>query len=610
MYFQGFMKSLFFQPQGIEKNDVPTVFLLVDIWRNYLLPYRRIQFVYLFILMLCTGLAELVSLGAVVPFLSVLNNPEQLWSQPLVKQYALSFGIDSPRQLLIPAAILFIGAAFLSALIRVLNLWLSGQLAARVGSDLSCDIYKKTLCQPYKVHLQRNSSEIVSAITTQLTMLIRAFQAILQLLVCVIISTSLIFGLFLIDWRVTLFSAFSFISIYTVLARSSRSALQKNSSKVVRLSSSQHKALQEGMGAIRDVLLDNSQNVFINNYRSSDVPLRRLAASNQFLSTYPRFLIEALGLTLIACMGCVLALSSPDGLSSTIVSLGSFALGAQRLLPAFQQIYNTWSVLKSCKQSIVSVLALLHQNITEKPKALNSNILSNSLEFKNVSFRYNSKLPLVLDQLNFVIRKGEHVGVIGSTGSGKSTTIDLLMGLLQPTSGNVMVDGVDIGTSKGITQLHSWYAAISHVPQNIYLADASIAENIAFGIPCDLIDMNRVKLAASQAQISSFIESTLEGYSAFVGEQGIRLSGGQRQRIGIARALYKRANVLILDEATSALDDITESRIIDSLNSLSSIMTIIQISHRFSTLQRCDRIIRLHKGAIVADGIPEIVLSD
>jgi ATP-binding cassette subfamily B protein len=198
-----------------------------------------------------------------------------------------------------------------------------------------------------------------------------------------------------------------------------------------------------------------------------------------------------------------------------------------------------------------------------------------------------------LQGLDLEIRRGERIGLVGSTGSGKSTTVDLLMGLLVPTGGRLLVDGQDLHVPQQPGQLAAWRAAIAHVPQSIYLSDSSIAENIAFGVPKQDIDLARVKAAADQAQISSFIESSIEGYASFVGERGIRLSGGQRQRIGIARALYKQACVLVLDEATSALDDETESSIMQAVNSLSKDLTVVIIAHRLSALQNCDRVIRL-----------------
>jgi ATP-binding cassette subfamily B protein len=222
-----------------------------------------------------------------------------------------------------------------------------------------------------------------------------------------------------------------------------------------------------------------------------------------------------------------------------------------------------------------------------------------------VRFRYTDDGPWVLDGLNLSIAKGTRVGFVGSTGSGKSTTLDLLMGLLIPTEGELLVDGQSISGNR----LRAWQRSIAHVPQSIYLADNTLAENIAFGVPPDTINLERVQQAARQAQISDFIESNLEGYQAYVGERGVRLSGGQRQRIGIARALYKQASVLVFDEATSALDSTTEQSVMDAIEGLNSDITILVIAHRLTTVRRCDLIVELEHGRVVAQGTYEQLLE-
>ena len=236
-------------------------------------------------------------------------------------------------------------------------------------------------------------------------------------------------------------------------------------------------------------------------------------------------------------------------------------------------------------------------------------LLKEGISLTGVCFRYDQNEKEVLKGLNLTIRRGERIGLIGGTGSGKSTTADLIMGLLVPTNGRVLVDGVDLHDQAHPERLTAWRAAIAHVPQSIYLADSSVAENIAFGIPLDQIDLDRVKQAAQQAQISNFIESNPEGYFSFVGERGIRLSGGQRQRIGIARALYKQALVLVFDEATSALDNTTEAAVMAAVEGFSKDLTIVMIAHRLSTVQSCDRVIQLEQGFVAADGPPMSVIN-
>ena len=563
----------------------------------------------LLLLMLLSGVAELVSLGAVLPFLGVLSNPDQLWAQRSVQDLAARIGISASSQLLLPTMLAFSASAVLAALIRIANLWMNGRLAAAIGSDLSCEVYRRTLFQPYGVHAQQNSSSVITTITSHTGQTVAAIRAFLQLLTSALVAVGLLIGFVLIDATVALAAAALFGSAYAMLAIASRRELRFNGQKIAAASTLRIKALQEGLGAIRDVLLDSSQFTYLKIYRKADRPQRQLQAKNIFISAYPRYAFEAFGMVVIALLGGMLVLQRGSGVA-VIPLLGALALGAQRLLPSLQQIYSGWASLKGANDAIQVVISMLNQPLPAHVNHANPLPLRDGIRLKNVHFRYVPEQTDVLQGLDLEIHRGERVGLIGSTGSGKSTTIDLLMGLLEPTHGQVLVDGVNIHDPSCPEKLASWRASISHVPQSIYLADSSIAENIAFGVPHQQIDLARVKLAARQAQIANFIESSPDGYDSFVGERGIRLSGGQRQRIGIARAIYKQACVLVLDEATSALDSATEQAVMNSLEGLSGDLTIVMIAHRLSTVKKCDRIISLQDGKVVLEGKPSAVIRE
>jgi ATP-binding cassette subfamily B protein len=303
-----------------------------------------------------------------------------------------------------------------------------------------------------------------------------------------------------------------------------------------------------------------------------------------------------MGIAFMAFLAYSLALSE-SGIAGAIPVLGALALGAQRLLPVLQQGYASWSSIVGSQSSLADALDLLEQQMPDVSVHTANHALAfnRQIELKDVSFRYRDDAPWVLHDINLVIKKGSRVGFVGTTGSGKSTLLDIVMGLLYPTQGCMLVDGqvVDVNNMRG------WQQHIAHVPQSIYLSDASVAENIAFGIPKDNIDYARVKVAAEQAQIADVIEGLAKDYNTLVGERGVRLSGGQRQRIGIARALYKQASVIIFDEATSALDNETEQAVMESIEKLSKELTVLIIAHRLSTLEKCDIVIRLNKGFLV-----------
>lgn len=578
--------------------------LLRELW-SHLARRRRLQLGVLLLVMLASSVAEVLSLAAVLPFLAVLTEPATLWNQPLVQQWAPRLGITSAQALLLPITIAFAAAAIGSGAIRLLTLWLNGRLAAAIGSDLSCEVYRRTLYQPYAVQVARNSSGLIASVSTDVIRVInQVLYPMLLLLSSALIVVALVGTLLAIDWAIAVGAGLVIALVYAAAMAGSKGPLKRLGQRQVALEQQLIQALQEGLGAIRDVLLDGSQPFYAATYRQADMPLRRAQAQGGFLSSYPRLVMEPAGMALIALMGYLLVLQG--GVAKALPLLGALALGAQRLLPMAQKVYEGWAQTRNAKDSLSNVLALLAQPLPAEallppPQPF---ALQKSLRLKDVRFRYDSELPEVIRGVNLEILRGERIGLIGSTGSGKSTLVDLLMGLLTPTGGRIMVDGEDLHDPHQPELLPAWRAAIAHVPQSIYLADSSIAENIAFGIHKEEIDLDRVRQAADQAQIAGFIESSPKGFGTYVGERGICLSGGQRQRIGIARALYKHAQVLVLDEATAALDNTTEKAVMEAVEGLSRNLTIVIIAHRLTTVARCDRVIQIECGLVIQNGPP------
>ena len=580
--------------------------LLIRLW-YHLSRLRRRQFGLLMGLMLVSAFAEVVSLGAVLPFIGILVAPDRVFNYPIVAGIAQALGITSADQLMLPLTVAFAAAALMAGAIRIHLLWASSRLAIDSGADLSVEVYQRTLYQPYKVHLARNSSEFISGITNKVD---RAVFGVLLPLLTLVSSTMLLVAILLaliaIDPISASVAAFGFGSTYAMITLMSSGRLHRNSQRIAYEQTQVVKALQEGLGGIRDTLLDGTQPAFCDIYRKADHPLRRAQASNVFISGSPRFAMEALGIVLIAALAYALSRQA-GGIAKALPVLGAMALGGQRLLPALQQIYGAWASIAGSHASLADTIALLDQPMPAEilqtaPAPLP---FHDTIRFDAVRFRYTGDSPWVLDGFNLTIPKGARVGFVGSTGSGKSTTLDLLMGLLMPTEGELLVDGQPISGMR----VKAWQQTIAHVPQSIYLADTTLADNIAFGVPRDTIDLCRVQQAAHQAHIADFIESRPEGYQAYVGERGIRLSGGQRQRIGIARALYKQASVMVFDEATSALDNVTEQSVMDAIEVLNRDLTILLIAHRISTLRRCDTIVELEHGKVVAQGTYEELLK-
>ncbi|MDD5208138.1 MAG: ABC transporter ATP-binding protein [Elusimicrobiales bacterium] len=580
--------------------------LLVRLW-DHLPGRRRRQFLLLLILMLVSALAEVVSIGAILPFLAVITAPERVFNYPLAASFIRHFGITAPEQLVLPFTVSFAVVALGAGLIRIVLLWVSTKLTASSGSELSIEVYRRTLYQPYQEHISSNSSEVINGITNKVNgVLFGIMLPVLALVSSALVLVAVMAALMAIDPLVATIATLGFGASYAVITLAYRRRLRRNSARIVREQAQLLKALQEGLGGIRDVLLDGTQPVYCDVYRKADLPFRQAQGDNSFVGQGPRYAIEAVGMVLITVLAFWLS-RQPGGISAAFPVLGALAVGAQRLLPALQQIYNAWTSIASNQVQLSDVLDILDRPLPPEahgpaPVPLD---FKKEIRFDSVRFRYGADGPWILDGLNLTIPKGARVGFVGTTGSGKSTTIDLLMSLLTPEDGRLLVDGTPIDK----TNIRPWQRAIAHVPQAIYLADTTLAENIAFGVPPELIDMDRVKQAARQAQIAEFIESKPEGYGARVGERGVQLSGGQRQRIGIARALYKRASVLVFDEATSALDSATEQAVMEAIEGVNKDVTILIIAHRVTTLKRCDFILQLEGGKVTAQGTYDQLLE-
>ena len=579
--------------------------LLGRLW-HHISPRRRGQFGLLLILMVLASFAEILSIGAVLPFLGVLTAPDRIFGHPVAQPLIQTLGLTKPEQLLLPLTIIFGLAALMAGAMRLALLWASTRLSFATGADLSISIYRRTLYQPYAVHIARNSSEIINGISNKTSGVIHIIVMILNLISSIVMLSAILIALLSVDPVIALAAFGGFGLIYAFIISLTRNRLLVNSQRMARESTHVIKSLQEGLGGIRDVLIDGSQATYCQIFRNADLPLRRAQGNSAFITVSPRYGMEALGMVLIAVLAYTLAQQS-DGIAKAIPVLGALALGSQRLLPVLQQAYAALSSIQGSQASLQDTLELLDQPLPDYADQPAAKPLPFRQQFrlKQLSFRYSPQTPWVLKDFNLTIAKGSRIGFIGTTGSGKSTLIDIVMGLLQPTEGALEIDSQPITTGTH----RAWQAHIAHVPQSIFLADSTIEENIAFGVPQSQIDHERVLQAARQAQIADTIETWPQQYHTFVGERGIRLSGGQRQRIGIARALYKQADVIIFDEATSALDSETEQAVMQAIGNLSKDLTLLIIAHRISTLKNCTQIVELGDGGIKRTGSYQNIMN-
>ncbi|MDC0195949.1 ATP-binding cassette domain-containing protein, partial [Candidatus Thioglobus sp.] len=382
--------------------------------------------------------------------------------------------------------------------------------------------------------------------------------------------------------------------------------LKHNSAIIANNQTRQVKFIQEGLGSIRDVILDGVHDYYCNNYNNSIEQFRKASGENIFITQFPRFALETVAMVLVSLLAFFI-FKNHGGITDAIPTLAILALSAQRLLPLLQIIYGNVSLVFGSQAGLFDALSVMNQKVEE----LSFNDQKKSIPFtkeirlEGIKYKYANTEKWVLNDLSLIIPHGSMVGFVGTTGSGKSTLLDLLMALIKANEGKIFIDNVELT----INNDKFWQEKVAHVPQFIYLQDTSIKENIAIGVQPSKIDFKKVKEAARKAGLEDFILSKPEEYDLIVGERGIRLSGGQRQRIGIARALYKDANLLVLDEATSSLDNNTELDVMNQISNLSEDLTIVIVAHRISSLKNCSKIIKIENGSIATIGKYEDFLT-
>ncbi len=575
-----------------------------SVWRLYrrLSTRRRHQLFGLFGLSVFGAIAEVGTIGAVVPFLGFMVDPTVAEHYPLFRSVFIFGGWRPDKSVLLPATVLFVFMAFGTGLVRLVLTWALYRFTFGVGVDLGKEIYRRTLLQPYSYHVAHNSSQTLGSLSKVQSVVGGVISPLMQSAVSGLFVLAIGVALLFASTLVSVLTSLTFVAIYWFITLLTRKRLNRNSEIIGDMEMERVQAIQEGLGGIRDVILDGSQDLFVNRYWDREARERRAMAGNSFMSFAPRYMIESLGMIIFSVLAYELSVRG-GGVSGSLPILGALALGAQRALPQIQLMYFGWASINGARSALNDVVSLLELSlpvVAPGPESWPLNF-EESIDLEDVDFRYAADGRDVLSRINLTIKRGTRIGFVGRTGSGKSTLVDLIMGLLEPTRGQIRIDGLPLSAAVR----RRWQATIGHVPQSIYLADATIAENIAFGREPRSIDRRRVREAAQRAELIAFVDSLPEAFDTVVGERGVRLSGGQRQRIGLARAFYKRANIIVLDEATSALDNETEAVVMNAIYSSSRDVTVLIIAHRLTTLRTCDRILELSKGRIVRECLYE-----
>lgn len=573
---------------------------------------QRSRLARLQLLVLCMSFAEVFGVMSIGPFMGMVSDFTLIQSNPVLRSLYEQSGLSDPEYFLFWFGACVLLALFLASVISIFTSWKLSFYAHRTGSELATRLYTYYMQREWLFHAAGNSAQLTNRIAQECGRVTGSvIRPLLQLISSLVLAFVMATAVFIYDPVIASIGILTFVTAYILLYFTIRVILAKYGQRITDSQSLRFKLMNEGFGGIKDVLLLGRQLYFDKRFEKASDAYADAFAATQVLAQVPRYAMEFVAFGLVITL-VLLVLHVGDGEAPNILpSLSVFALAGFKLLPAFQQVYACISSIRVNLAAFNSVKEELRESQFCRPPDMSLGIgkhrgmsLVEEIRFENIRFSYTMK-RLVLDDLTFSIKANKVVGIVGASGCGKSTTIDILLGLISPDRGQLLVDGEPIRKSN----LREWQNTLGFVSQSIFLADSSIRENIAFGIEPDQINEDQVKAAARKAHLEELISSLPEGIDTRVGERGIQLSGGQRQRIGIARALYNDAKILIFDEATSALDGITEKIIMDSIHDFGGHKTIVMIAHRLATVKKCDVIYLMERGKIVDSGAYDDLLQ-
>jgi HlyD family secretion protein len=570
---------------------------------DLLTPNQRKRFYALQILVVLMALMEIVGVASIIPFMALVGDISQLQQDTIFAQVYLQSGINSELQF-----VLFLGFGvllmlFISAIISMLTTWKSSMFASKVGAELSVRLYNYYLKQNWLFHASGSSAQLTKKIATESSRVAGGIiMPLMDLNTRIVLALFMSLTIFIYDPKVAIIGIFVFVMSYFILFRLVRMRLQRNGRAISDINEERFRLMNEGFGGIKDVLLLGRDNHFIERFNQTGQILAYCIGFNAAIKKVPRYFMELVAFGSMIALVLYLIISHDGDLSMILPIISVYALATFKLLPAFQQIYGNIAGIKGCIAAFESMQQDLANSMITKIEVLkpDKSFLNpkQKISLENITFSYPGKTEPTLNQLNMTIPANSVIGIVGSSGSGKSTLIDILLGLIDPQLGQLKVDGKIIHDQNR----RRWQNTIGFVAQSIFLSEGTIAENVAFGIPQDQIDLEQVQHVLKLSHLSDLVQSLEKGMHTKVGERGVQLSGGQRQRVGIARALYHEAEVLVFDEATSSLDGITERMIMEAIHEFKGQKTIIMIAHRLKTVKKCDKIFFIDKGQVVDQG--------
>lgn len=567
------------------------------------------------LLFLCCGivflaLVEVVGVGSIGPFLAVVTNPPMIHSNPYLLWAYETFGFSSEAQFVIALGCAVIVFTVLRNIVAAVVRYAEIRFGQMRAHSISTRLLARYLSQPYAFFLNRNSSELTRNILGEVQETVKNY--LIPLLECLtksVITFSILIFLIALDPLVAAVMTLALGGVYGSVYAVTRMRLFKIGRLRLEANKRRFQVVSEVLGGIKDAKLMGKENVFLEEYKKPSRKIARYVTLKTVYGNLPKYVLDSIVFSMIILVVLWFIHDSGD-LEGAVAMVSIYAVAGYRLMPTLDALYKNIAKLRGSQPAVELIYRELMSNPDAgflgpktAPPRMN---LDEAISLEKVSFSYPGAETEVIRDLTIRIEKNTTVGFVGPTGCGKTTTVDIILGLLSPLSGDLCIDGVPVTTEN----VRNWQAGVGYVPQHIYLSDDTIARNIAFGVPHKQIDPDRLRRAAETANLLSFIEQELpQGFDTLVGERGVRLSGGQRQRIGIARAVYHDPAVLVMDEATSALDNVTEAQVMTAIDNLSHKKTILLIAHRISTVKNCDNIILLDKGSVAAQGTYESLLA-
>ena len=574
-------------------------------------PKERTQAAMLFFMLLITALLDMIGVASILPFMAVLMNPTLIETNSILNYiYEISgiFGVENNQHFLFVLGIGIFGLLIFTLFFKAITTYLQIRFAQMREYSIGRRLVEGYLHQPYSWFLDRNSANLGKTILSEVEAVIgNGIKPLIELTAKGLVSIALIVLLIIADPKLALIVGLSLGSAYGLIFFFIRRYLGKMGH--IRLKNNQIRftSVSEAFGASKEVKIGSLEQTFINRFAKSAQAFARAQASSQIVAQLPRFILEGIafgGIMLII----LYMMTKSGGFNNALPILSVYIYAGYRLMPALQQIYGSFTQLTFVGPSVNNLYEDIKNLEVFETNQRDENLsFTKEISLKNIDYNYPNSSRTALKNINLTIPAKTTVGLVGSTGSGKTTIIDIILGLLEAQKGTLEVDGKVISKKNK----RSWQRSIGYVPQNIYLSDDTVAANIAFGVDLKDIDEEAIKKAAKIANLNNFVLDELPNqYQTKIGERGIRLSGGQKQRIGIARALYHNPKVLILDEATSALDNQTEQAVMDAVNNLSKNITIILVAHRMNTVKKCDIIFKIEKGELISQGTFEEVIEN